>query len=55
MIANLPELVHARRFKRMPFGDKFERFLTPFDTIKTDDFELSEALSLCRRWIDDRD
>jgi hypothetical protein len=55
MIEKLPQLVDKRRFKRMPFGDKFDRFLTLFDKIKTDAFELSEDLSFCRRWIEDCD
>jgi hypothetical protein len=53
MIEKLPNLVDRRRFKRMPFGRQFEQFLTPFDKIRTDAFELSEDLSFCRRWIDD--
>lgn len=52
MIATLPEIVDTRRFKRLPFGHRFERFLTPFDKIRTEAFELSEDLSFCRRWVE---
>ncbi|HWA90837.1 MAG TPA: hypothetical protein VG889_12430 [Rhizomicrobium sp.] len=53
MVATLPELVDTVRVKRMPFADRFEKFITPFDKIKTDDFELSEDFSFCRRWVGD--
>jgi hypothetical protein len=53
MMTKKPEIVDARRFRRMPFAEKFEtRFLTPFDKIRDDDYELSEDISFCRRWID---
>jgi hypothetical protein len=28
-----PELVDSSRFKRLPLGDKFNRFLTPFNKV----------------------
>lgn len=53
MIAKLPELVDAKRFKGLPFAQKFTRFITPFDKLKTDDAEWSEDYSFCRRWVVD--
>ena len=53
MISRMPDIVDTRRFRRMPFAHKFNaQFLTPFDKIRTEDYELSEDLSFCRRWID---
>ena len=53
MIAKLPDLVDTHRFKRMPYGDRFTKVITPFDKIRTEDSELSEDFSFCKRWIDD--
>lgn len=50
MIAEMPQILDAKRFKRMPFGNRFKQFITPFDKIKGDDFELSEDFSFCKRW-----
>jgi len=53
MLAKLPALVDTARFRGMPFADKFTRFITPFDKIKTDTAEWSEDYSFCRRWVVD--
>jgi len=53
MIAKLPDLVDTRRFKGLPFANKFTRIITPFDKIKTEDAEWSEDYSFCRRWTVD--
>jgi len=52
MLECCPEIIDTRRFKRLPFGEKFSSFLTPFNKIELDDMELSEDLSFCRRWIE---
>ena len=51
MIRKLPDLVDTKRFKLMPYAERFTRFLTPFDKLRTDAFELSEDFSFCRRWV----
>jgi hypothetical protein len=53
MITVLPELVDTKRFKRLPYGEKFTKAITPFNPITTEDQELSEDFSFCKRWIDD--
>lgn len=53
MVQTLPALVDTVAVKRMPFADRFEKFITPFDKIRTGDFELSEDFSFCRRWVMD--
>jgi hypothetical protein len=53
MIEKLPALVDTKRLRGLPFADKFTRFITPFDKIKTDDAEWSEDYSFCRRWVFD--
>lgn len=51
MIEKLPEIVDTVRFRSMPFANKFtDRFITPFDKIKTETAEYSEDYSFCRRW-----
>jgi len=50
MVEKLPDIVDAKRFKRMPFAHRFTRFITPFDKIKTGEIELSEDFSFCLRW-----
>jgi hypothetical protein len=45
--------VDTKRFKRLPYGEKFTKVITPFNTIITEDQELSEDFSFCKRWIDD--
>ncbi len=50
MIKECPDIVDTMRFKKAPFGDKFESFITPFTKIQLDDRELSEDLSFCYRW-----
>lgn len=51
MAARLPEIVDTVRFKAMPFGDRFTRFLTPFTKVRLDDRELSTDYSFCHRWV----
>jgi hypothetical protein len=53
MIRKLPDIVDTKRFKLMPFGERFTTFLTPFDKVRTDAVELSEDFSFCRRWVSD--
>ena len=53
MTVKLPELVDTQRFKRMPFGGQFSKFITPFDKLKTEAVELSEDFSFCKRWVVD--
>lgn len=53
MIAKIPGLVDDKRFRGLPFADKFTRFITPFDKIKTDEADWSEDFSFCRRWVVD--
>ena len=50
MIEKCPDIVDTVRFKRFPFAQKFQSFLTPFDKIKLDDREYSEDFSFCYRW-----
>ncbi len=50
LIERCPEVVDNTRFKKMPFGNIFDRFITPFSKINLDDRELSEDLSFCHRW-----
>ena len=45
-----PDLVDSSRFKRLPFGEKFSTFLTPFNKVELEDREPSEDLSFCWRW-----
>ncbi len=51
MIEKCPDIVDANRFKKMPFADKFDKFITPFNKIELDDRELSEDFSFCYRWV----
>lgn len=52
MMEKCPDIVHETRFKSHPaFGNKFDTVITPFDKLRFDDFELSEDLSFCRRWV----
>jgi hypothetical protein len=53
MIADIPSIVDTKRFKRLPYGEKFTKVITPFNTIITEENELSEDFSFCKRWIDD--
>lgn len=50
IIENCPDIVDELRFKKMPFGSKFESFITPFDKIRLKDRDLSEDISFCYRW-----
>ncbi len=50
MIECCPEIVDHKRFWKLPFGSRFEQFLTPFNKIELEDRELSEDLSFCHRW-----
>jgi hypothetical protein len=50
MIEKCPEIVDIKKFKKMPFGNKFEQFITPFNKIELEDRELSEDYSFCYRW-----
>ena len=50
MIEKCPEIVDTKKFKKMPFGNKFEQFITPFNKIELEDRELSEDYSFCYRW-----
>ena len=51
MVASCPEIVDTRRYKTMPWGRQFrDRFLTPFDKVRTATTELSEDYSFCQRW-----
>jgi hypothetical protein len=53
MISTIPDLVDTKRFKRLPYGEKFTKVITPFNTNITEESELSEDFSFCKRWIDD--
>lgn len=50
MIEKCPDIVDEKRFRKMPFGAKFSKFLRPFDRISTPDADYSEDLSFCHRW-----
>lgn len=50
MIKCCPEIVDQKRFKRMPFADKFSQFITPFNKIELEDREMSEDISFAYRW-----
>jgi hypothetical protein len=51
MLQKCPGIVDDKRFKRMPFGVSFTKFITPFNKIELDDRELSEDFSFCHRWV----
>ena len=51
MLAACPDIEDSVRFKKMPYGSKFERFITPFNKILLEDRELSEDISFCHRWV----
>ena len=51
MIEKCPDIVDNKRFRQMPFAERFDSFITPFNKILLDDRELSEDLSFCQRWI----
>lgn len=50
MVERCPEILDLKRYRKMPFAGRFERFLTPFDKIRLEDRELSEDVSFCHRW-----
>jgi len=50
MIEKCPEIVDTKKFKKMPFGHKFDKFITPFNKVELEDSELSEDYSFCYRW-----
>ena len=50
MIKNCPDIVDDKRFKKMPFADKFTQFITPFKKIELEDREMSEDISFAYRW-----
>jgi hypothetical protein len=52
MVEKLPGIVDTTGFKKLPFGDKFEKMVKPFDKITVKDLELSEDFSFCHRWIE---
>jgi hypothetical protein len=52
MIEKCPDIVDKSRYKKMPFADKFDQFITPFNKIELDDRELSEDFSFCYRWVE---
>ena len=53
MLTCCPGILDLVRYKQMPFGGKFNSFLTPFNKIELADCELSEDLSFCRRWSEE--
>lgn len=50
MLESCPGLLDERRYRRLPFADKFSCFITPFNKIELDDRQLSEDFSFCNRW-----
>jgi hypothetical protein len=52
MVAALPEIVDGSTFRSYAFGPRFEKFLTPFDKIRTSVAELPEDRAFCSRWVD---
>lgn len=51
MIEKCPDIVDARRYKKMPFANQFSNFITPFNKVELEDKELSEDFSFCHRWV----
>jgi len=52
MIKVMPGIVDTKSFKALPFGNKFEKMVTPFDKVVVNGMELSEDFSFCHRWIE---
>lgn len=50
MIKKCPDIIDTVHYKKMPFADLFQRFITPFDKIKTKTDHFSEDLSFCYRF-----
>lgn len=51
MLRKCPDIRDTRKFRKMPFGARFQEFITPFNKIELPDAELSEDLSFCHRWV----
>lgn len=52
MIEKMPEIVDTTIYSNRQYTNQFDRFLTPFNKIKTPEIDLPTDFSFCRRWTD---